>query len=424
MQLDEGRRGALRAALGLVVLLLAMTVAGRARAQLATFDTTHTIFHESPTKTNMTVYTPSADLEVTPWNWLTVRGGWEADVVSGASIAVKAGAAYAANHPGADVVTAASVKDFRNNGHGGFTLRKDDVAWTFGYSYSTEHDYRSQALSVTAHTEAYEHNSQFEISYARNFDTVCNRVQSQTSLDSPVLYLALEDSNGCFTSSSPARTTNDIGIDSFQGTWSQSWTPILSTQLVYTAQITNGFQSNPYRSVVIAEGIEAQEHEPNNRAREALAGRVNFFIKPIKAALHFGLRAYYDTWDVKSGTGEAELEKYIGEPFRLSARFRYYKQSGAVFWSDDYTGGNAPLGPRGQYWTGDRELSPFSSWLLGLRAVFMLSPQKRILGVMSGLRAGLTGDVVTFSYDEYTLGGAPVTNARAYIGAFDLTALF
>ena len=42
-------------------------------------------------------------------------------------------------------------------------------------------------------------------------------------------------------------------------------------------------------------------------------------------------------------------------------RARVYHQTGAVFWSDDYTGGDPPLGPKGQYWTGDRELSPFNS---------------------------------------------------------------
>ena len=109
-------------------VLLATLLARTAYAQAVEVDTTHTIFHEAPTKSNMTVYSPSADLEATPYDWLSVRGGWEADVVSGSSVAVKAGPAYGATH-GTDVVTSASVHDFRNLARGGFTLRKDIVSF-------------------------------------------------------------------------------------------------------------------------------------------------------------------------------------------------------------------------------------------------------------------------------------------------------
>src|SRR5580693_2549494 len=106
-------------------------------------------------------------------------------------------------------------------------------------------------------------------------------------------------------------------------------------------------------------------------------------------------------------------------------RGRFYKQTGAVFWSDDYSGGNPPLGPRGQYWTGDRELSPFASWLVGLRAVYTLTPPHgRLFGILSSLHVGITGDVLSFIYSDFTLGGVPISNARSYIAGLDLSALF
>ncbi len=423
MQLGSGVFKAGPAIAATTIALLALFVARPAHAQVVEFDTTHTIFYEAPSKSHMLVYSPSGDLQVNPTSWLSVRGGWEADVVSGASIAVKAGPAYGATHPGADVVTSASVHDFRNLARGGFTLRKDVVSVDANYAYSTEHDYRSNSFSVAARTETYEHNSQFEISYAHNFDEVCDRVQSLT--DPPARWRPLEDSGGCFTGSNPLRDTLPIAVDSFQASWSQSWTPIFETQLVYTGQITNGFQSNPYRSVIIAEGVAAQEHEPDNRARQAGAARANVYFRSLKAALRLSVRGYWDTWDIKSFTGEGEFEKYLLEPLRVSARFRYYKQSGAVFYSDDYSGGNAPLGPRGQYWTGDRELSPFSSWLVGLRAVYTATPTHgRLLGVLTSLRVGITADMISFSYDNFTLGGAPIANARSYLAGLDITALF
>ncbi len=421
MQLTLRARARILAAIGLVAGVAAAE--GTARAEVVTFDTTHTLYHESPTRTKMTVYTPGADLEVAPTDWLRVRAGWEADTVSGASVAVKAGPAYARSHAGADVITAASVKDLRNMARGGFTLKKESVELTGGYAYSTENDYKSNSFNVAARTDTYEHNSQFEISYARNFDRVCDRTQSAG--DAPARFRALEDSSGCFTKNNPLRTTRDIGVDGFQGAWSQAWTPIFVTQLVYTAQVNSGFQSNPYRSVILGEGLKGQEHEPDNRFREAVALRANLFIKPIKAAVRFGLRGYYDSWNVKSGTGEVELEKYLGESLRVMARGRYYKQSGAVFWSDDYTGGDRPLGPKGQYWTGDRELSPFSSWLVGARALYSVRPAGgRIFGIMESFKAGVSGDMLVLTYDEFTLGGQAIGNARAYILGVTVSALF
>lgn len=410
---------AVAAALGMVALALVRP----ASAQVVEVDTTHTIFYEAPTQTHMFVYSPGVTASATPWDWLTVNAGWEADVVSGASVAIKAGPAYQAAHMGVDVVSTASVNDFRNMAIGGFTLRKEAVSFTGGYAYSTEHDYHSNSFNLAARTETYEHNTQLEIDYAHNFDKVCIRVQDATNND-PTLYHALENSIGCFAQS-PIRTTADIAIDSLQASWSQAWSPVFQTQLVYTAQILNGFQSDPYRSVIIFNGDVAEEHVPDMRIREALALRANFFLRPIRGALRFSLRAYDDTWNIYSGTAEAEFEKYIGEPFRLTARARLYAQTGAIFWSDDYTGGAPPLGPKGSYWTGDRELSPFWSWAIGGRAVYTFTRSKgRLLGVMTSFKAAASFDVVNATYSEYTLGGIPVDNAHELIGQLSLQALF
>jgi len=419
----------LRLGLGLRAVLAAATfpatllVAAPARAQVVVVDTAHTVYHESPTRTNMTVYTPGLDVAANPAEWITIRGGYEADIVSGASVSTKAGPAYQGVNPGTDVITTASVTDFRHSPRGALTLRKGDVSYTAQYTYGTENDYKSHSLFVAARTEAYEHNTQFELSYARNFDLVCDRVQAVN--DRAPRYRSLEDSKGCFSGSDPLRTRHTLDIDGFQAAWSQAWTPTFITQLAYTAQILDGFQSNPYRSVILGQGLKAQEHHPETRVRQSLSLRANFYVRPLKLALRIGGRVYRDTWDITSGTAEVEAEKYLFEGFRVGARGRFYRQSGAIFWSDDYTGGDAPLGPRGQYWTGDRELSPFTSVVLGLKLSYRIEPAKgRLLGIMTGLKIGAAFDVMQFDYDEYTLAGTPVTNARAYILGGNLSASF
>jgi hypothetical protein len=395
------------------VVAAVLAVAGRARAQVAEIDTSHTLFYEAQTRTHMFVYSPSADVAASPWRWLDVRAGWEADVVSGASVATKAGASYASNH--ADVVTTASVRDLRNLGRGEVTVKGDVTSLTAGYAYGSEHDYRSNSLHVDARTDAFQHNTQFELAYARNFDQVCDRVQSANAV-LPSEWTALEDSTGCFTSA-PGRTTHDIGIDTYEASWAQSWSPIIETQLTYTGELVDGFQSDPYRSVILGEGIKAQEHIPGERAREAVTARAAYYLRSLRAAVRLSLRGYHDTWAIDSGTAELEVEKSLGEAFRVMLRGRFYRQSGAVFWSDDYTGGIPPLGPRGQYWTGDRELSPFWSWLGGARAVWTVDPpgSTRLLGFLESLKVAGSGNVEGFSYDQYTLGGVPVSNAIAYV---------
>ena len=398
-----------------VVLGLGLVLGGEraAEAQVVSFNTTHGSYYEKPFRTNMFVYTPSVTLSATPWTWLTVSGGWEADVVSGASVKTKAGSAYKATQPAADVITTASVKDFRNVGTGNVAFKKDNTSFGGGYAYSTENDYKSHSFNVFARTELFEHNTQLQIDYARNFDRVCDTVQSPNAL--PALRSALASSTGCF-SDDPTRPSRSLAIDNLQGSWSQAWTPVFQTQLIYTLQIVNGFQSNPYRAIILGQGLQAQEHHPDNRARHAIQTRGNIYLKPLKAAIRLGLRGYWDTWDVLSGTGEVEFEKYFGEHFRIGARGRFYMQRGALFWSDDYSGGDPPLGPKGQYFTGDRELSPFFSILGGLSFTYgAVATGPRLLGFMNDFKAVASVNLMQFEYQDYTLGGSSVSNARAWL---------
>ncbi len=117
------------------------------------------------------------------------------------------------------------------------------------------------------------------------------------------------------------------------------------------------------------------------------------------------------------------------------------REIGALFWSDDYTGGDRPLGPKGTYWTGDRELSPFFSALVGLRVSYVMTPQqdRKILGFLQEVKLGASLDVLQFFYEEYTLpcggiegfmcpprepGKGDISNARAFIGGGNVGAAF
>jgi hypothetical protein len=390
-------------------------------AQAVQVDSRVTFFHEPAKGSAMTVYTPSTDLTVTPWDSLSVSAGWEADIVSGASERVKSGPLARTT---ADVVTGASVKDVRHLGRASLAVKRDATQLVVSGSQSMENDYKSRSLGFAARTDLFQHNTQLELAYARNWDSACDA--AHTAQSDPTLRQPLDDSQGCFQPSATNRSELPIRTDAFQVTWSQALSPVFMAQAVYTGQLQHGFLSDPYRAVVLSAGGQfAQEHHPDNRARQAVALRGSYFLRPIKGAVRLAVRGYRDTWDVWSGTVELEAEKYLATFLRVRADARFYQQSEALFWSDDYTGGEPAHGPRGQYFTGDRELSPFSSWLLGGRVLgSWVADAHRIVGVFQGIQAGASLHVLLYGYRDFTLGGRPPGDTKAFIGSLSATALF
>lgn len=414
---SAGRRGLF--ALGLAVVTLAW--ASVSAAQAVELDTRVSFFHEPAKGSQMTVYTPSTDLTARPWDFLAVSGGWEADIVSGASEKLKTGPLSRANP---DAITGASIKDVRHIGRGSVTVKRDNTEVRAGGSVSVENDYKSNSFNASARTDLFQHSTTLEIAYARNWDTVCDL--AHTANTDATLRQPLDNSAGCFQPSATNRSEVPIRTDAFQLTWSQAWTPVFTTQAMYTGQLQNGLLSDPYRAVALSPGGQsAQEHHPENRARQAVALRGAYYIRPLKGAVRAGFRGYRDTWDILSGTFELEGEKYLLPWLRLRATGRYYQQSGALFWSDDYTGGEPDHGPRGQYWSGDRELSPFSSYLVGGRVIGQWSAgERRIAGIFEGLQSGVGLDVLFYNYSDFTLGGRKPQDTTAYIFSLSFTALF
>ena len=105
---------------------------------------------------------------------------------------------------------------------------------------------------------------------------------------------------------------------------------------------------------------------------------------------------------------------------------RYYTQTEALFWSDDYTGGEPRNGPRGQYWTGDRELSPLSSYLVGGRVLFKKEgePDHRIAFALLSFEASGSFDLMKTQLDEFTWGGKKPDDTLALIISLGLRGTF
>jgi hypothetical protein len=277
---------------------------------------------------------------------------------------------------------------------------------------------------VQSGTSFFQKNTELTLAYGRGFDRVCTT--DFAASDGPSVKRELDSSKGCFTKTVD-RASRKVDLDNFQAGWTQTWTPVLATQLVLHGALQHGFLENPYRAVVIAPaGDSALENHPDNRLRLAVAVRAKYYLRPLQLALTAGGRLYRDTWDILGQTYELEAERYVWPDLRVMLHGRYYTQTEALFWSDDYTGGEPQDGPRGQYWTGDRELSPLSSYLLGGRFIFRKTAdqQKRFGNFLHSFETSFSFDLMKTSLEEFTWGGSKPDDTLAVIGSLGVRAAF
>lgn len=394
-------------AAGIVATTLVATSDG-ARAQLGV-EAASTVFHESGGPVSMTVVVPEVNATVDVADALSLRAGWSADVVSGASVAV-----VDAPTESVDAITTASVTDTRHVFGGGFTLRDEQSALSAGYRYGFENDYRSHGFDVSARTELFDRNSMFEIAYARSFDSVCDGPGAEDPAQKP----RLDSSDGCFDDSDPDRAAHDIDVHGLQLSGTQNLTPLLVMQLGLSAQIQHGFLSNAYRAVRIGP-TAAQEHHPGDRARYAATLAFRYWIEPLSGALQPSVRLYRDTWHLRALSAELGYEQSLGTDLRIRIRGRFHVQTGAAFYSDDYV-----LAPRGQYFTGDRDLSPLKTVMGGGEVTYSVPANENgdVLGIFSSFSLKLKGDLLQTYLDEFHYDRVEPPNDLALIGTFAILA--
>lgn len=320
-------------------------------------------FLEPASQQRLHVVRPQADISVDLGRPVTVRVGYDADIVTGAT---------PRTYSRIDALSAAtSFSDVRHAFHGGLEYRTGPVTVDGTYTYAFEHDYRSHVVDVGARVDLLGRNTTIALDYSHNFDSVCN-VDNRGA--TPLQRQALESSDNCFK---PLKgiVTEPLALDAYQASWTQIVTPRILFQVVGALEVIDGFQSNPYRRVRLFDGAaEAQEAEPFLRQRYSGTGRVKLAVPELRGSVSAAGRFYWDTWGIKSGTVDLEAEAHLGDHWLLRLRGRFYQQGRAVFYRDaGETLSYEAVGPVGQYFTGDRELSPFRDWLFGGKISYLKS---------------------------------------------------
>jgi hypothetical protein len=396
----------------LQISTLALALAGlgaTARAEDPTEAAVRLTYFREPATDNkgITVIHPQVDVGSPIAGGLGIAAGWEADAVSGATPAVF----------GVDAITAATFQDFRQQVHGGFTYNRPDAGIGASYAYGWEHDYRSHSLSVNTRDDLYDHNFTLAVSYTHNWDSVCdaNNSMAPTALE----LQPLTSSAHCFKSGVPDVVTQPLRIDAVEPSLSWTMTPRLVVQGGGTIQILDGFQSNPYRRVEVgSQRQEPQEHEPLFRQRYAVFGRAAYAFPQWRASGIGMVRLYQDSWAVQAITGDLVVNKYISSVMLLSLRGHYHLQSGASFYRTSE--GYRLDGPAGQYWTGDRELSPMSNYLAGGRMAFLRRPQQEHASWFAEMEADVKYELLVYTLDSPNAPNADRPYAQILQGSFAL----
>jgi hypothetical protein len=221
-----------------------------------------------------------------------------------------------------------------------------DLKLTGGYRFSSEPDYESHGATLGVSRDFADRSATLALVVAAFFDDV-GRVG--------------------FPSFSRSTRTYNARLS-----FTQVLDPQSFVQGIYEANRSDGYLSSPYRFVGIgsldgscAGAIQLRscipETNPAERMRHAFAVRARRALSD-RLSLGAGYRFYIDDWDLMSHTAEADMGWVPDESTLISLRYRFYLQTAASHYRATFNG--LRVGP--QFYTRDKELSPFTGHRLGI----------------------------------------------------------
>ena len=338
-------------------------------------------------KGGLTVVHPQADFGIDLGRFVSLDAGYSADAVSGATSTV-----YQVDA----VSSATKFSDLRQEGTLSVGLHGRRSRLTVSGTFGTERDYLSRSVGGSASIDLPGRNTTVAIAYSHSFDQVCDKDNGMATPQEAVALTGgdpCRKKNGVSGKDLPGMTVwRDLSIDTAQATITQNLSPTMNLQVAAFGQVLEGFQSNPYRRVRIGDN-SPQEHVPSTRDRWSLSARVNQYLPRLHAAVHFDARFYDDTWGVVGGDVELAYSQYVGKSLLLRFYARVYQQSAARFFKDAFY--YQTESTAGEYFTGDRELSPVRNESFGAKLTLItLGGDKPVWGLFDKLQLNLKGEAL------------------------------
>jgi hypothetical protein len=348
----------MRLQLSLLALAGALGVEGRAWADdHAEVSTSLFVESRDGGKGGLTVVHPQADFGIDLGRFVTLEAAYAADAVTGATSVI-----YQVDA----ISTATTFSDTRHEGTLGLGFRGKRSRLAFSAKVGTERDYLSRQVGGTASVDLPGRNTTVALAYSHSFDETCDKDNGTLSPQETKALTAADPcdkSAGIFGKDRPGMTLwREVSIDTAQVTLTQNLSPTMNLQVALFGQVLEGFQSNPYRRVRIGPN-SPQEHIPSTRDRWSLSARLNRFLPRLRSAAHFDGRFYNDTWGVTGGDVEMAYSQYLGSSLLVRLHARVYQQTAAAFFKDAFY--YQTESTAGEFFTGDRELSPVRNATLG-----------------------------------------------------------
>ncbi|MBI3899563.1 MAG: DUF3570 domain-containing protein [Gammaproteobacteria bacterium] len=282
----------------------------------------------------------------------SLSASYYVDSISGASI---------------DVVTTASpYKEKRQEQGVALDYLYRNTTMNLSYSTSDEPDYTASTFGVNVAHEIFDGLTTVNLGYTAGSDEV-GKVQTDFK----------DDIN---------RYQYRLGI-------SQVMSKTLLMSLDYEGILEDGYLNSPYRAARL-QGLLVPERYPGTRDSYAVALRAMKGLLNDQGSLDSSLRLEYryfwDTWQIKAHTLELGYQRRLGSRWTIEPRYRYYHQSAASFYSDNFPSEMT-------YMARDKELSSFSSHSLGIKASYKWSEHSYRRVTLNAAH-----DYVRFYYDDFT----------------------
>jgi len=343
-------------------------------------DRTDTLYHYYDGG-GVTVRGPALLVRKSVADTVSLSGRYYVDTISSASI---------------DVVTTASpYKDKREEFGAGIDYLHGNSLMGVTLSSSKENDYQADSFGLNVSHDLAGGLTTVNLGYSQGYDIV-QRVDNSFE----------EDIN---------RFNFRLGV-------TQVLTRSLLLGVNFEGIAEDGYLNNPYRSVRVNPvppvgiiGATRPERYPGTRDSQAVAVRaVQAFSsgsRPVISSLRAEYRYFRDNWGIRSNTLAFALQRYFGDRVLGEARYRYYQQSAASFYSDNFT-------TEMVYMARDKELSTFTSHSLGYKVSWKFLDRK--YSFIDRMSLNFTHDYINFDYQDFT----DVRTGEAYSFGANVLQLF
>ncbi len=250
-----------------------------------------------------------------------------------------------------DVVSSASpYRERRVEKSLGVDYLHDKTIFSLSYTNSDENDYSARTAHFGISQGLFGDLTTVRMGYSRGWDAVGRR------------------GDGTFA--------EEIVRQNYRLGLSQVLTEDLLLDVGFEAITDQGYLNNPYRSVRYVDSVSARGYSfepevyPGTRTSTALALRALYYL-PYRAALKGEYRYFADTWGIDAMHWEVGYTHPWRERWIFDARYRYYMQDHADFYSDLFP----RLGAQ-NYLARDKELSTFTSHTVGFGVSYEFTPQE------------------------------------------------